>query len=69
MLERSGILKLDMNTLPFSKQVAVVSALVEGNSIRATGHMTGVVKVAILARLENPHPAAAILAEAGREGA
>lgn len=44
---------LDMNRLPFSKQVAVVSALVEGNSIRATSRMTGVAKGTILTLLED----------------
>jgi IS1 family transposase len=33
-----------MNTLPVGKQVQVISALVEGNSIRATVRMTGVAK-------------------------
>ncbi|HEV2177241.1 MAG TPA: IS1 family transposase [Terriglobia bacterium] len=42
-----------MNRLPFSKQVAVVNALVEGNSIRATSRMTGVAKGTILTLLEN----------------
>jgi hypothetical protein len=36
-----------MNRLPINKQVQVVSALVEGNSIRATVRMTGVSKNAI----------------------
>src|SRR5437764_10282035 len=31
-----------MNKLPLSKRVAVVSALVEGNSLRSTCRMTGV---------------------------
>jgi hypothetical protein len=31
-----------MNALPRNKQTAVVSALTEGCSIRATGHLTGV---------------------------
>jgi hypothetical protein len=44
---------LDMNRLPFSKQVAVVAALVEGNSIRATSRMTGVAKGTILTLLES----------------
>jgi len=44
---------VDMNRLPFSKQVAVVTALVEGNSIRATGRMTGVAKGTILTLLED----------------
>ena len=42
-----------MNRLPFEKQVQVISALVEGNSIRATGRMTGVAKGTILTLLEN----------------
>ena len=37
-----------MNKLPVSKRVAVVSALVEGNSIRATSRMTDVSKPTIL---------------------
>jgi IS1 family transposase len=41
-----------MNKLPFEKQVAVVSALCEGNSIRATSRMTGVAKGTILTLLE-----------------
>ena len=44
---------LGMNRLPFSKQVAVVAALVEGNSIRATGRMTGVAKGTIITLLED----------------
>jgi IS1 family transposase len=43
----------DMNRLPFSKQVAVVAALVEGNSIRSTSSMTGVAKGTILTLLED----------------
>jgi IS1 family transposase len=42
-----------MNRLPFEKQVAVVSALVEGNSIRATSRMTGVAKGTIISLLES----------------
>lgn len=42
-----------MNRLPFSKQVAVVAALVEGNSIHATSRMTGVAKGTILTLLED----------------
>ncbi len=52
MHERSSIM-LGMNRLPFSKQVAVVAALVEGNSIRSTSRMTGVAKGTILALLED----------------
>lgn len=43
MLERSCIL-LNMNNLPIERQTAVIAALVEGNSIRATVRMTGVAK-------------------------
>jgi IS1 family transposase len=43
MLERSCII-LDMNNLPAERQAAVIAALVEGNSIRATVRMTGVAK-------------------------
>ena len=35
---------VNMNRLPLDKRVAVVSALVEGNSIRSTVRMTGVAK-------------------------
>jgi IS1 family transposase len=41
-----------MYRLLFEKQVAVVTALVEGNSIRATSRMTGVAKGTILTMLE-----------------
>src|SRR5262245_34529544 len=37
-----------MNQLPTAKRVAIVSALVEGNSIRSTSRMTGVSKTTIL---------------------
>jgi IS1 family transposase len=37
-----------MNTLPLTKKVAVISALVEGVSVRATSRMTGVAKGTIL---------------------
>jgi IS1 family transposase len=43
MLERSCTI-LSMNTLPIQRQTQVLSALVEGNSIRATVRMTGVAK-------------------------
>jgi IS1 family transposase len=39
---------MDMNKLTTAKRVAVVSALVEGNSIRSTARMTGVSKPTIL---------------------
>jgi IS1 family transposase len=37
-----------MNILPLTKRIAVVAALVEGNSIRATCRMTGVAKGTVL---------------------
>lgn len=37
-----------MNQLPVWKRIAVVSALVEGNSIRSTSRMTGISKTTIL---------------------
>src|SRR5256885_5883272 len=43
MLERSSIMN-PMNKLSTEKRAAVVSCLVEGNSIRATVRMTGVAK-------------------------
>jgi len=42
----------DLNNLPHEKKVAVISALCEGNSIRATSRMTGVAKGTILPLLE-----------------
>ena len=47
MLERSCIL-LGMNNLPAERQAAVIAALVEGNSIRATVRMTGVAKDTVI---------------------
>lgn len=46
-----------MNRLNKAKQAQVVSALVEGNSLRATSRMTGVSKVTILRLLEVLGPA------------
>src|SRR6266545_8234481 len=43
MPERSGIIVI-MNRLSTEKRTAVIAALVEGNSIRATVRMTGVAK-------------------------
>lgn len=43
MRERSRIL-LRMNILTADKQAAVLRALVEGNSLRATARMTGVAR-------------------------
>ena len=40
-----------MNKLPTQKQVAVIAALVEGNSIRATARMTGVDKNTVMTLL------------------
>lgn len=37
-----------MNNLPIDRQIAVISALVEGNSIRATVRMTGVAKDTVI---------------------
>src|SRR3979411_1704208 len=47
MRERSRIIR-PMNQLPMSKRVAVVSALVEGNSLRSTCRMTGVAMNTVL---------------------
>lgn len=41
MLERSSII-VDMNRLSLEKRVQIISALVEGNSMRATARMAGV---------------------------
>jgi len=48
-----------MNKLNTRKRVQVISALVEGNSLRATSRMTGVSKVTILRLLESLGPACA----------
>src|SRR5256885_9123750 len=47
MRDRSRIIPL-MNKLPMAKRVAVVSALVEGNSLRSTCRMTGVAMNTVL---------------------
>jgi IS1 family transposase len=47
MLDRSSIV-VSMNRLPKAKQIQVIAALVEGNSIRATVRMTGVAKNTIV---------------------
>src|SRR5439155_5046760 len=52
MLERSGILA-PMNTLHNARRIAVVSALVEGNSLRATCRMTGVARNTVTKLLED----------------
>ena len=41
----------DMNKLPMAKRVAVISALVEGCSVRSTSRPTGVAKGTILSLL------------------
>lgn len=48
-----------MNKLPLSKRVAVVSALVQGNSLRSTCRMTGVAMNTILKLLAVLGPACA----------
>jgi IS1 family transposase len=52
MLEHSTKL-VDMNKLSTDRQAAVIRALCEGNSIRATGRMTGTAKGTILTLLRN----------------
>ena len=49
-----------MNQLPMSKRIAVVSALVEGNSIRSTARMTDVSKPTILKLLADLGEACAV---------
>lgn len=46
-----------MNQLSKSKRAKIISALVEGNSLRATSRMTGASKVTILRLLEALGPA------------
>src|SRR5437016_1416393 len=46
-----------MNKLTIAKRAQIVSALVEGNSLRATSRMTGASKVTILRLLEALGPA------------
>src|SRR3981189_2499523 len=46
-----------MNRLNRTKQAHIISALVEGNSLRATSRMTGASKVTILRLLEALGPA------------
>src|SRR5580693_6145058 len=50
MLDRSGIIRYtwNMNRLPLATRVQVLSALVEGNSIRGTCRMVGVDKKTVL---------------------
>lgn len=50
-----------MNQLPMSKRVAVVSALVEGNSMRSTCRMTGVAMNTVLKLLAELGEACAVL--------
>ena len=53
MLDRSSIID-SMNQLTTAKRVQIVSALVEGNSIRATCRMTGAAKGTVLKLLRRP---------------
>ena len=52
MPDRSSII-VPMNKVLFSKQVGVISALVEGNPIPATSRMTGVAMGTIMTLLES----------------
>jgi hypothetical protein len=52
MLEHSTKL-IHMNKLSTERQAAVIRALCEGNSVRATGRMTGAAKGTILTLLRN----------------
>ena len=47
-LPNRSCIMVSMNRLPRNKQIQVVSALVEGNSIRATVRMTGVAKNTVI---------------------
>lgn len=57
-----------MNKLPLAKRVAVVAALVEGNSIRATARMTDVSKPTILKLLADLGEACATFHESTVKG-
>src|SRR5258706_6877246 len=48
IIRRGSTESNQMNKLPMSKRVAVVSALVEGNSLRSTCRMTGVAMNTVL---------------------
>jgi IS1 family transposase len=67
MRERSRILVL-MNKLTTAKRTAVVAALVEGNSIRATARMTNVSKPTILKFLADLGEACAVYHDAHVRG-
>ena len=58
MLKRLRIIQ-PMNRLPMSKRIAVVAALVEGNSVRATARITNVSKPTILKLLADIGPTCA----------
>ena len=45
-----------MNTLPREKQVQIVSALIEGNSVRSTARLVGVYRNTVLRLLERVGP-------------
>src|SRR2546423_9640561 len=52
MHDRSGII-VSMNKLSTEKRAAIIGALVEGNSIRATCRMTGAAKGTVIKLLED----------------
>src|SRR5258705_8619676 len=60
MLEHMAKLVVTMNVLPKAKQVAIVKALTEGASIRATARMVGVSKTTVLKLLVEVGQLAAI---------
>ena len=59
MRDRSSIITHIRNRLTTAKRVAVVAALVEGNSVRATARMTSVSKPTILKLLAEFGPVCA----------
>ncbi|MBA3557208.1 MAG: IS1 family transposase [Gemmatimonadaceae bacterium] len=48
MLEHSTKLPVTMNKINDSRRAAIIRALVEGNSVRATGRLTGTAKATVL---------------------
>ena len=57
-----------MNVTPFEKQIQIVSALVEGNSIRATARMVGVEhKTVLRVLLRRPRPSPQLLPVGGKQ--
>ncbi len=53
MPDRSSIIDSEMNKLSPERRAQIISALVEGNSIRATCRMTGAAKGTVLKLLAN----------------